>query len=217
MKKQVLYVVFLFLFSNVLIAQDTLPLKHEFGSVIYNRKYSGLVYNLPDSYFNTFFSGVFYRIHYKKISFKSELNYSRSVTSITNDSLCFDCYSGNSNNRVIEFSSGIQYKFTFRNSYVYGYADILYRHVSSNGKVMGGALLLNDDFKLQANGFGGGLGMGGSLVVFRQFRIGSEFGYDICYSWVDMERISTMNLVTHENPLVINSTMRTRIFLSVSF
>jgi hypothetical protein len=218
MKLRLILILLASCFVNSVYSQDTISKKFELGSVLITRRYSSLIYGIPDAPLNNFFSGVFFRYHKNKWALRAEIDYSESYTKTPNNILCIDCYSGNSNNKVFELAVGAQYKFTKKKSFLYTYSDIYFRNINSKGFVSGGIQGLNDSFKLRAAGIGGDLGIGASLLLFKKIRISPEFGYDIA---VSQNKITRMVLVTgelsEERNGLINATMKSKLLLTIPF
>jgi hypothetical protein len=202
---------------NTAFSQDTIENNYEFGSVIVTHRYSSLVFDIPDSPINAVFPGIFFRYHINKWGLRIELNYLESNTK-SNNELCLDCYKGSSNNNTFEISGGAQYKLTKKMNYLYGFSNIYYKRVNSEGNVTRDIPTIKDSFKLSSDGIGIDYGIGVSLFIRKKIRISPEIGYDICYSKTKNVRSSLVTgEIAKEDNNILNATMKAKLLLTVPF
>lgn len=191
---------FTFILASLLIlqiatAQDSLR-HYEFGSTVFTLNSFNATGNFGSAKPRTeFINGLFFRYSYKRFGFRAQTSYSENSK--------FYAFPDQNNvvtnhltNKDFRIGIGGQYSLLKKKDWLYGYTDIFYRNIQTNGAYTGDYMNTNiTAYARTSNGIDAFLGLGLKLKLSKSFYLSPEFGYNFNYGMI---RSSYINAATNQ-------------------
>ncbi len=201
MKKVVTILAFMFLFQ-ISNGQDTIR-RFEFGSTLITIKsFYNSNYSAQDRPPIEFINGLFFRYTKKRLGIRAHASYSENFSSYTAHPNCFNCESGDINNKDFRIGIGGQFSILKKKEWFYTFIDISYRNVFSTGSYSSVSTNANNLFSSTANGIDSFFGLGFKAKLLKSIYVSPELCYNIFYGIINSSTTSlTSGQTTKSNSL----------------
>ena len=155
-------------------AQDSIKKRFELGVTLATfNSFNHSIYHSENRLPFEFCNGLFFRYSMNRFALRAQASYYQNKYSFNSFGIA-DGISGNGDNHSFRIGIGGQYNLLKKKDWLYAFADLNYRNISSAGTTFGGFSGGTENFTAKSNGIDTYFGLGFKLKVFKSVYLSPE-------------------------------------------